>query len=256
MAKITANQYVKVAWVPDAYMTTTQATAPTDTILNAGTTVQLSPAIAWNNFALGATSSDDVTDRGITDAGNAVTRGFSNFEATIDFFRDANSADSTSDYNIAFSTFKTPRTYGYLVMRVAEQPYTTAWTKGDRVSVFRFIADIVTDDTAGDDSVKFEVKFLQQGLLYPYTVVKGATPDAITGIAATVSKTVAGGPYPLVPLLSGKDIRAVATYSSSDTTIARVTSNGVVIPVAAGSVTITVNHPAATAPVTQAITLT
>jgi hypothetical protein len=256
MAKITANQYVKVAWVLDANMTSTQALNPTDTILNAGTTVQLTNAIAWNNFALGATSSDDVTDRGIVDAGNAVTRGFSNFEGTLDFFRDANSADSLSDYVAAFATFRTPRTYGYLVMRVAEQPASTVWTKGDRVSVFRFVADIITDDVSGDDSVKFEVKFLQQGVMNPYTVVRGATPDAITGVPTTLAKTVAGGPYALLPVLSGKDIRADATYTSSDTTKARVTANGVVIPVAAGTVTITVAHASATASIAQVTTLT
>lgn len=256
MAKITSNQYVKVAWVLDANMSTTVAAAPTDTILNAGTTLQLSPAIAWNDFALGATDSDDVADRAITDAGNSVTRGFGNFEATLSFFRDANSGDTTSDYVKAFSAFKTPRTYGYLVMRVAEQGYATAWTKGDRVSVFRCVADIITDDVQGDDSTKFQVSFLQQGLMYPYTMVKGATPDAITNVPTTLSKTVAGGAFVELPILSGKDIRAIATYTSSDTTKARVTNNGVVIPVAAGTVTITVNHPSAAAAIAQVITLT
>jgi hypothetical protein len=256
MAKITSNEYVKVAWILDANMTPAQAAAPTETILNAGTTVQLSPAIAWQDFALGATDSDDVEDRGITDPGNAVTRGFANFEGTLSFFRDANLNDTNSDFVKAFATFRTPRTYGYLVMRVAERKWSDVWTKGDRVSVFRFVADIITDDTEGDDSVKFTVSFLPQGLLYPYTIVKGATPDAILGVPTTLSKTVAGGPYVLTPTLSSKDIRATATYSSSDTTKARVTANGVVIPVAAGTVSITVNHPSATAPVVQALTLT
>lgn len=256
MAKITSNEYVKVAWVLDANMTPTQAAAPTDTILNAGTTVQLSPAIAWQDFALGATDSDDVEDRGITDPGNAVTRGFANFEGTLSFFRDANQADTSSDYKKAFDTFRTPRTYGYLVIRVAEQKWSTTWTKGDRVSVFRMVADIIVDDAEGDDAVKFTVSFLPQGLLYPYTIVKGATPDAILGVPTTLSKTVAAGPYVILPTLSGKDIRASATFTSSDTTKARVSANGVVTPVAAGSVTITVSHPAATAPIAQVTTLT
>lgn len=256
MAKITSNEYVKIAWVLDANMTPAQAQAPTDTILNAGTTLQLSPAIAWQDFAMGATDSDDVEDRGITDPGNAVTRGFANFEGTLSFFRDANSADSTSDFVKAFNAFRTPRTYGYMVMRVAEQKWSTTWTKGDRVSVFRFVADIITDDATGDDSVKFTVTFLPQGLLYPYTVVRGSTPDPITGIATTKSQTVATGPYALIPLLSGKDIRVVATYSSSDTTKATVSATGVVTPLATGSVTITVSHPGATAAVTQVVTLT
>lgn len=257
MAKITSNEYVKVAWVLDANMTPTQAQAPTDTILNAGTTVQLSPAIAWQDFALGATDSDDVEDRGITDSGNAVTRGFANFEATLSFFRDKNASDTNSDYVKAWATFKTPRTYGYLVMRVAEKKWDQAWAAGDRVSVFRFVADTVVDDATGDDSVKFTVNFLPQGLLYPYTVVRdGTSAAAITGIATTKSQTVVAGPYALVPLLSSKDIRAVATYTSSDTTKATVSTGGVVKPLAAGSVTISVNHPAATAAVTQTLTLT
>jgi len=256
MAKITSNEYVKIAWVLDANMTPSQAQAPTEAILNAGTTVQLTPAIAWQDFALGATDSDDVEDRGIADPGNAVSRGFANFEGTLSFFRDANQADTNSDYKKAFDTFRTPRTYGYMIMRVADKKWSDAWAAGDRVSVFRFVADIITDDATGDDSVKFTVSFLPQGLLYPYTVVRGDTPQAITGIAATKTQTVAAGPYVLTPLINGDDIRAVATYSSTDTTKARVTSNGVVVPVAAGTATITVNHPAATAAVTQALTLT
>ncbi len=245
-----------VAWVLDANMTPAQAKAPTDTILNAGTTLQLSPAIAWQDFALSATDSDDIEDRAITDAGNAVSRGFANFEGTLSFFRDANQADTTSDFKKAFDAFRTPRTYGYLVIRVAEQKWSTTWTKGDRVSVYRFVADIITDDATGDDSVKFTVTFLPQGLLYPYTVVKGATPDPITGIAPTKSQTVAAGPYGLIPLLSSKDVRASATFSSSDTTKATVSATGVVKPIAAGTVTITVNHPGATAAVTHVLTLT
>lgn len=255
MAKITANEYVKVAWILDANMTTAQAAAPTETILNAGTTVQLSPAIAWQDFALGATDSDDVEDRGITDPGNAVTRGFSNFEGTLSFFRDANPGDTSSDFVKAFATFRTPRTYGYLVIRVAEKKWDQPWAKGDRVSVFRFIADIITDDTEGDDSVKFTVTFLPQGLMFPYTMVRGATPDPITNIAATMTRTVAAGPYLLTPLITSKDVRARATFTSSNTSVARVTTNGVVIPVSAGTANITVNHPAATAPVVQAVTV-
>lgn len=252
MAKITSNEYVKVAWVLDASMTTAQAAVPPAATLNAA--LDLSPAIAWQDFALGATDSDDVEDRGITDPGNAVSRGFSNFEGTLTFFRDANPSDSTSDYVKAFNAFKTPRTYGYLVIRVADQKWSTPWAAGDRVSVYRFIADIVTDDAEGDDSVKFTVKFLPQGLLYPAARVAAA--GVISGVATTNSRTVAAGPFVLSPILAGKSVRATATFTSSDTTKARVTGNGVVIPVAAGTVNITVNHPAATAPVVQALTLT
>lgn len=254
MAKITSNEYVKVAWVLDANMTPEQAKAPTETILNAGTTVQLSPAIAWQDFALGATDSDDVEDRGITDPGNAVTRGFANWEGTLSFFRDANGDDATSDYVKAFETFRTPRTYGYLVMRVAEKRWSDAWAAGDRVSVFRFVADIVTDDTEGDDSVKFTVSFLPQGFLYPYTVVRGGTPAAITGVPSTATGAP-GDVVVLQPALNGKNIRAAAKYGTSDAAVATVSANGVVTYIADGTANITVEHPAAAAVITQAVTV-
>jgi len=256
MAKITSNEYVKIAWVLDANMTPSQAMAPTDTILNAVTTVQLTPAVAWQDFSLGATDSDDVEDRGITDPGNAVTRGFANFEATLSFFRDKNSNDTNSDYVKAFETFRTPRTYGYLVMRVAEKKWSEPWAAGDRVSVFRFVADTITDDATGDDSVKFTVNFLPQGLLYTYTVVRdGTSAAAISGVPTTDTVDLADGPFVLAPTLNGKDIRAVATYGSSDTGVATVSANGVVTPLTTGTVNITVSHPAATAVVTQALTI-
>lgn len=254
MAKITSNEYTKVAWVLDTSMTTAQAAAPSVTILNGAGTIDLSPAVAWQDWSLGASDSDDVEDRGITDPGNAVTRGFANFEGTLSFFRDANLADTTSDFNKAFSTFRTPRTYGYLVLRVAEKHWSQPFAAGDKVSVFRFVADAITDDTEGDDSVKFTVNFLPQGIMHTYTVVSAATPAAITGVATTRSLAV-GAKATLVPTLSGADIRSTAKYASSDTTKVTVSQSGVISAIAAGTSNVTVTHPGATAPVTQAVTV-
>lgn len=250
MAKITSNEYVKVAWILDGSMTPAQAAAPTVALLNAG--IQLTEAIAWQDFTLGATDSDDVEDRGIVDPANLTSRGFANFEATLSFFRDINLADTTSPYVTAWNAFKVPRTYGYLVMRVAEKKWSDPWAAGDRVSVFRFIADTIVDDVTGDDSVKFTVNFLPQGLLYPYTFVGGA--GAMTGVATTNTLTI-GQSKVITPLVAGKTARTQSTFSSADTTKVRVSQNGVITGVAAGSSVITVSHPAATAPVTQTVTV-
>lgn len=251
MAKITSNEYVKVAWVLDADMTPQQAQAPTATILNTDG-VELSPAIAWQDFALGATDSDDVEDRGITDPGNAVTRGFANFEATLSFFREKNAGDATSDYELAWQTFKVPRTYGYLVIRVAEKKWDEPWAAGDRVSVFRFVADTVIDDTEGDDAVKFTVNFLPQGLLYPYTMVAGA--GVISGVPTTDTMAV-GDVEALVPVVSGKSVRSTAVYTTDDSSIVSVSASGVKTALAAGTATITVTSPGSTAPVEQEVTV-
>ena len=253
MAKITSNEYVKVAWVLDANMPDGTEQAPSVTTLNAPTTLQLSPAIAWQDFALGATDSDDVEDRGITDPGNAVTRGFSNFEATLAFFRDADPNDLTSDYVKAWEAFKVPRTYGYLVIRVAEKHWSAPWAAGDRVSVFRFVADIIVDDTEGDDSVKFTVNFLPQGQMFTYTQVAAAPKAALTA-PATLALAV-GEADTLAVTLSGVDVRAKSTYVSSDTTKATVSRNGVVKGIAAGTATITATHPGGLAVATTTVTV-
>lgn len=252
MAKITSNEYVKVAWVLDADMTPTEAQAPPLAVLT-GDSIELSPSIAWQDFALGATDSDDVEDRGITDPGNAVTRGFANFEGTLSFFRDANPDDTNSDYVLAWETFKVPRTYGYMIMRVADKKWDEPWAAGDRVSVFRFVADVITDDTEGDDAVKFTVNFLPQGLLYPYTRVAGA--GVISGVPTTDSMAV-GDVEVLSPVVSGRNVRATATYSSDDTSIVTVSANGVKTAVAAGTADVTVTVAGSTAPVVQAVTVT
>lgn len=248
MAKITSNEYVKVAWVLDANMTSAEAAAPPAATLNAA--IDLSPAIAWQDFALGATDSDDVDDRGITDPGNAVTRGFANFEGTLSFYRDANPNDMTSDYVKAWETFKVPRTYGYLVLRVADKKWNEPFAAGDRVSVFRFVADVITDDTEGDDSVKFTVNFLPQGVLHTYVRVAGGT---IAGVAPTGALGV-GAVVALNPTVDGKSVRSVASYVSDNTAIASVSPNGVVTGVSAGAAGITVTVPGTT-PVTHAVTV-
>lgn len=255
MAKITANEYVKVAWIPDALMTPAQAAAPSAALLNDTTrTLELSPAIAWQDFELGAGDSDDVEDRGITDPGNAVGRGFANFSATLSFFRDANQNDTASDYVKAFETFRTPRTYGYLVIRVAEKKWNAPWAAGDRISVYKFIADIIVDDAEGDDSVKFTVSYLPQGIMYPYTVVQAETAATIAGIAATDAMTV-GDVDVLQPTLSGADMRSVSTYTSSDSSVVSVSANGVKKALKAGTATVTVRTPGAAATVPQAVTV-
>ena len=98
MAKLMANGYMKVAWVPVAGIA--DAEFPTAAELNAG--VDLSAAIAWEDYEVGAQASDDIEDRSIVDLGNAVSRGSANYGATLDFFRDLDNANAASVYVDAF----------------------------------------------------------------------------------------------------------------------------------------------------------
>jgi hypothetical protein len=238
MAKQQANGYIKVVWVLEADIADPEF--PTAAELNAA--LDLSSAISWEDYALGSTGSDDIEDRALTDLGNATSRGSANYEAVLDFFRDKNNQDATSVYVDAFEAFRTFDVVGYLVTRVNDKPATDAFAAGDTVSVFKVIISHTTDITSGDTSTKFQVTFLSQGSLFTHTTVAGA--GSIT-VASTLALAV-GEAKVLTPTLAGKSIRSRATYTSASPDVARVSSNGAVVGVSAGTAVITTAYGAGT----------
>lgn len=231
--KVFAQGRVNVVWVPAGGIA--DINAPTAAEINAG--VALSEAIAWENYELAASESDDVDDRSILDLGNATSRGSAQFGGTLSFFRSKDPNDTTSAYVKAFEAFRVPRAYGYLVVRVLgnEPGKHSPFVAGDDISVYYFVADTFIDDTEGDDSVKFTVNFQPQGQLAVYTKVAGGTLDILP---ATLS---------LAPAARGKltarqnayDVSVGTVWTSSDTTVAKVSPRGVVTAVGAGTATIT-----------------
>ncbi len=242
-----SNGNVTVWWVTSI----ADPSAPTAAEINAG--LNLSSAIAWNNYQLGANGSDDVEDRAITDSGNSVSRGFPDFGATLDFFREGNQTDTTSIYYQAFQTFKAQGIAGYLVVRYGQALPTAVAAAPQIVSVYKTLTDKVSDDTEGDDSVKFEVNFLPQGTLYEHALVKTAV--ALVTVPATTLSVTHPAFAKIKATVSGQDVTASATFTSSDPTKATVARNGVLQGIAAGSATITVSHPGATTPATIAVTV-
>lgn len=249
MAKITSNGNVKVAWILDADLTNPEA--PSATELN-GDALDLSAAIAWDGYEVGATESDDWDDRALTDLGNAVTRGFANYAATLPFFYDEDPDDTNSVYNDAFAAFRTALVDGWIVTRVAKDA-DLAWAAGDRVSVFKFTSGIPSTQL-GDESTKFEVEFLPQGELYVNAIVPVASPL----VALPATDSIATGEHTVIAVtLGGVTVTHSCTFSSADTTKVSVSDLGVASWVSAGGpTTVTVSHPAANAPDTVAITTT
>lgn len=247
--KVMSNKNVTVWWVPASGIA--NYLSPTPAEINAG--LNISPAIAWDGFELGASESNDIDDRSIVDAGNAVTAGFQQFSASLSMFRDQYPEDVTSDYVKAWEAFKRDRVPGYLILRVLQAAPNQPAAAGQFISVFRFVTDYTADDTEGEDSVKFTVGFLPQGEVKVNTLVKTATPVTVApvtlSIAASDIKTITA-------TLSGKSITQGATWVSSNPGVATVSPNGVVKRVSAGTATITANHPAATGPGTVTVTAT
>lgn len=249
MAKQTSNGYVKVAWVLAEDLTNPEFPSVAD--LNAG--LDISSAIAWSDYQLGAEASEDIDDRALTDLGNAVSRGSANYSAQLSFFRQLETNENPdSVYTDAFQAFRVPRTLGYLVTRVAEKPASAAWAAGDTVSVYLLLADVVIDQTSGDTSTKFQVTFLPQGRLFTNTLVGGA--GVISGVPTTLALGV--GDVEIVnPVVATKSVRSRASYSSSNPAVATVSELGVISGISAGTANVVTSYGAATAAITTAVTV-
>lgn len=248
--KIMSNANVTVWWVPEGGLV--NYLSPTPVEINAG--LNLSPAIAWDGFELGASDSNDVDDRSLVDAGNAVSRGFAQFAASIPFFREKDPTDTTSIYHQAFEAFRKSGAAGYLIVRViapAGGPMAQA-AAGDVVSVYKFRGDAASDDTEGEDSYKFTITYLPQGQLKVNTVVKTATPVEVTPATGAVA---VGAVTTLKAEVGTRDFTQGVTWSSDDTSVATVSPNGVVTGVSAGTANISATHPGATGAGTAAITV-
>lgn len=163
--KIQSNGNLAIYWVPQADITNEASflDTPYDVQITGG--VELTHAVAWDGYDLGATDSNKIDDKGIADKSNAQVRGFAQFSGGLTFFRGITS-ETTGAYAEAYDTFKgatDARVNGYLVQRVGQGNGPVV--AGDVVSIFKFVADAVMDNTEGEDSVKFMVNFMPQGQL-------------------------------------------------------------------------------------------
>jgi hypothetical protein len=234
--KAMSNGRIRAWWVPVGTLTNTESQlfsqGPKLADFSKTTTVELTEAIAWDSFALGAQDSNKIDDRSIVDTGAVQNRGFAQFDAALNFFRGTKATLSTTasgtsgtkilttatdvssslevgmlvqhtnvpagtkiasisgttvnltvaltgavtgasvtfytPYSLAYDTFKastgSTKPSGYIVVRT-NVPFATAVAASDEVNVFKFVADATMDNTAGEDSIKFMVNFMPQGLM-------------------------------------------------------------------------------------------
>lgn len=240
--KVASNGNFNVTWVPVSGIV--DPNAPTAAELNAG--LALSEGIAIESFELAASESNDIDDRSILDAGNAVSAGYEQYSASMEFFRDADLTDGNSVYNLIYEAFKKPRQYGYLVMKVLQnvQHQHTPYEAGETVSVYRVMSDAVSDNTEGESSYKLSVTFQPQGFVKINTLVAGAGTIAVS--PSTLELEVDDIDI-VTAEIDDQDWTQGVLWRSSDTLVASVSQNGVVTAVGDGTATITATHPSAEA---------
>jgi len=150
--KSQSNGKIKVWWVAADDINNEEQflSDPTDYQIGA-LGLDLTNAIAWDGYDLGATDSNKIDDRGIVDEGAVQERGFAQFNGSLTFFRGITS-ETTGAYADAFAAFKAAtdgsRPQGYLVTRIGV-PASTAIAANQKVNVFKFIADAFMDNTEG-----------------------------------------------------------------------------------------------------------
>lgn len=152
---------IKVVWVPAIPAPGIEdINAPTAEELNAG--IDITCAITSADYTLGWTERDTDDSKSLCDDSNVANPIYKNYEGDLTFFRDANSENAESVYNIAYELFRTPLQPGFLVERVgkaADEPF----VDGDDVSVFYFLSGdprTVNEDGA---PIRMQVPFYAQG---------------------------------------------------------------------------------------------
>lgn len=236
----------------------TDPTAPDATEVNTNG-VNVSNALAWEGTTWPTnTESNDTDDRSVKDVGNATTRGYSQYEAVLNFFFPKLLTDTTSDYGLAYQFFKdsSERVPVYVITRILQTPANqiTDVAEGDLVSVFKLGTDAFLTDTEGEDSYKYAINFLPQGGCWPYTQVVDGTKSAIA-VTGTGPTTV-GMKRALRATLNSKRMTNQVTWASSNSAVATVSQNGVVVGVSAGTANITASHPAGLTSTPVAVTVT
>lgn len=163
--------------------------APTAAEMNAG--INISCAVT-RGYTLNPTDSDTDDTASICDSGNVKNRLFDNYEGELTLFRDANSADGTSIYNIAFNYLKDPDKRFYLYRRVGKKS-TLAYVDGDSIEGFLFLNDRTRSVDGGDAGpIQFTSPLLSQGTYTGYTFVGTVAAPNVTALSVSTGP-IAGG---------------------------------------------------------------
>lgn len=145
----------------------TEITAALGSVVAGSMGINLSAAIVAG-YTLNPADSDTDNTQSIIDTGAAQNRAAANYEGNLGFFRErAPLTNLTSEYLLAYQTFKVKGRFGWLMRRVGKQ-YTAAAAIGDLVDIFLFKSDqprSTAPSTSGGPT-QFTVPFLKQGTLY------------------------------------------------------------------------------------------
>jgi hypothetical protein len=232
---------------------------PTVVELNAG--LEVTDDLVWEDLDFGMQASE-VSDVPPVSAKTSVgTRGAANFGGGMSFYYPGEYNDDGNLASLVYDFLKELRVPCYVAMSVdgeigePDQPAADhSFANGDYVSVFGVQTDAWTDMTEGEDEFRFTRNFLKNGTLAFYTVASTTAPV----LEATAADTTgaAGDKLIVTATVNGRDYTRGVRWSSSDPTVATVSSNGVISLLATGTATITATLPGTSTATTDAVSVT
>lgn len=212
---------------------------PTAAEINA--TLDISDAVSWNDFEFNLEASNELDDPAITAIGKVIDRGFTNWGGTISLYYPSSFDDSSSSFSLAYDALDTPRTRGYIVMRVDGEESSDQAAAGDLVHVLKVMTDGYAESVTGEEAFRYTVTMLPQGDFAIRTVVAGSSANQVVLSDATLSGN-SGQVGVLRATWGGRNYTNGLEWSSDDTDVATVRA-GVVSYVSAGTADITATAP-------------
>lgn len=236
------NPNTTIVVVPEADVV--NPLAPDKAVLNGPTAMNISCAVT-RGYTMNPTDSDTDDTASICDTGNVQTRLFDNYEGELTMFRDANIADASSVYNLAFNYFKDVDQRFWVYRRVGKKS-TMPFEDGDLIEGFLFTNDRTRSVDGGDSGpVQFTVPLLAQGNYTGYTYVGAVVLPVVTTVAPAVSDLAGGGLITLTGTGYGSVYRVTVGGQAVAATVVSNTKITFIAPAhAAGSVDVRVTNPA------------
>lgn len=248
--KYEAQQNITIWWVlPNGFA---DPDSPRTTEVNAG--LNITDVVTWENFGFGQQAANLIDFRSVNQNAAARTRGLENYGGTLGFFFPADYTNGSDQATQVYNALSKPGTYGYIVIRVDGKKTSEIAANGDYVSVFRVASDGWNWSGAGENPVTYQITFQPQGNVAVYSVLNDGTP---TLVATPSTVSVAVGAKSLIKVtLEGREYTRGLKYTSSDSTKAVCSKNGVIRGLAVGSATITATDPNSNVSTTIAVTVT
>ena len=240
------NPNTKIVLVPEANVV--NPLAPTANELNNAPAIDVSCAIT-RGYSMNPTDSDTDDTASICDSGNVQTRLFDNYEGEFTFFRDANSADNTSVYNIAFNFLKTPDVRFWAYRRTGKKS-TLAFADGETVEGFLFANDRIRSVDGGDAGpIQFTAPLLAQGDYTGYTYVGAVVAPAVTGVVPATAALAGGSSHTLTGTGFGSVYKVTVGTATVPATVVNATTITFIAPAqTSGAKQVQVTNPAGASP--------